>query len=365
MEPTSSPTSSERSLWSRSPGALAAWLGVSTLLVLVAFAASRPAARTTRASAVLPLRLRDRRRGRVRDPLLRSPGSIAAVGFGNAREAIGFRRFRAALHLDRAGRHARRRSSSRPRSSRSSTQARSRDSPRTSGSTAAGRRSSSTRRSSCSSRPFVEEVFYRGLGVRVLGFLGPLVAIGGTALVFALAHGTPRRRSRARDLRRRARLAALAKRERVARGDRPWGVQPRRRPRGGAPHARLAVRVSDSRFLCTQCRRARRCGRTRRPRPCGRRRRGDAHARRFARHRAVQQPGHVHGRALARAGRRPRRHLLDGERRARRLHRRRRRTERTPSRSPSGAEGSTRRSPSSRRPRAPFRRPSGSRSFRS
>jgi membrane protease YdiL (CAAX protease family) len=37
--------------------------------------------------------------------------------------------------------------------------------------------------------PFVEEIFYRGLGIRVLGFLGAFVAIVGTALVFALAHG--------------------------------------------------------------------------------------------------------------------------------------------------------------------------------
>lgn len=37
--------------------------------------------------------------------------------------------------------------------------------------------------------PFSEELFFRGLGVRVLGFLGPVVAIGGTAFVFALAHG--------------------------------------------------------------------------------------------------------------------------------------------------------------------------------
>ncbi len=37
--------------------------------------------------------------------------------------------------------------------------------------------------------PFVEEIFYRGLGVRVLGFMGGFVAIVGTSLVFALAHG--------------------------------------------------------------------------------------------------------------------------------------------------------------------------------
>ena len=37
--------------------------------------------------------------------------------------------------------------------------------------------------------PFAEELFFRGLGVRVLGFLGGAVAVGGTAAVFALAHG--------------------------------------------------------------------------------------------------------------------------------------------------------------------------------
>lgn len=37
--------------------------------------------------------------------------------------------------------------------------------------------------------PFTEELFFRGLGVRVLRFLGPAVAVAGTALVFALAHG--------------------------------------------------------------------------------------------------------------------------------------------------------------------------------
>ena len=37
--------------------------------------------------------------------------------------------------------------------------------------------------------PFAEEVFFRGLGVRVLGFLGGTTAIVGTALVFGLVHG--------------------------------------------------------------------------------------------------------------------------------------------------------------------------------
>ena len=52
--------------------------------------------------------------------------------------------------------------------------------------------------------PFVEEIFYRGLGVRVLGFLGGFVSIVGTSLVFALAHGILVAVPGARDLRRSA-----------------------------------------------------------------------------------------------------------------------------------------------------------------
>jgi membrane protease YdiL (CAAX protease family) len=37
--------------------------------------------------------------------------------------------------------------------------------------------------------PFAEELFFRGLGVRVLGAFGSTVAIVGTALAFGLAHG--------------------------------------------------------------------------------------------------------------------------------------------------------------------------------
>jgi membrane protease YdiL (CAAX protease family) len=37
--------------------------------------------------------------------------------------------------------------------------------------------------------PFAEELFFRGLGVRVLAFLGSTAAMVGTALVFGLAHG--------------------------------------------------------------------------------------------------------------------------------------------------------------------------------
>lgn len=37
--------------------------------------------------------------------------------------------------------------------------------------------------------PFAEELFYRGLGVRVLETFGPALAIAGSAIAFGLAHG--------------------------------------------------------------------------------------------------------------------------------------------------------------------------------
>jgi hypothetical protein len=39
--------------------------------------------------------------------------------------------------------------------------------------------------------PFAEELFFRGLGVGVLAFAGPAVAISVPAITFALAHGIP------------------------------------------------------------------------------------------------------------------------------------------------------------------------------
>jgi membrane protease YdiL (CAAX protease family) len=39
--------------------------------------------------------------------------------------------------------------------------------------------------------PFAEELFFRGLGVGVLAFAGPVVAISIPAIAFALAHGIP------------------------------------------------------------------------------------------------------------------------------------------------------------------------------
>jgi membrane protease YdiL (CAAX protease family) len=39
--------------------------------------------------------------------------------------------------------------------------------------------------------PIVEELFYRGLGVRALGIFGGTVGVVGSALIFGLAHGIP------------------------------------------------------------------------------------------------------------------------------------------------------------------------------
>jgi membrane protease YdiL (CAAX protease family) len=39
--------------------------------------------------------------------------------------------------------------------------------------------------------PFTEELFFRGLGVRALSFLGGIVAVVATGVVFGLSHGIP------------------------------------------------------------------------------------------------------------------------------------------------------------------------------
>ena len=189
MEPTSSPTSSGPSPWSRSAGALAAWLGVSTFLVLLAVGGQSGSGTDDEGIPVF-FRYDFAVGGTIVYAMLFALAwGIARLGFReNAGEAIGFRRFPrryvwlglgvtlAAFVISAALEpllHA-------------------------------GEEQGLAPDKWINSRwpafflnalvvvlvaPFVEEVFYRGLGVRVLGFLGPVVAIGGTALVFALAHG--------------------------------------------------------------------------------------------------------------------------------------------------------------------------------
>jgi membrane protease YdiL (CAAX protease family) len=188
MEPTSSPTSSERSPWSRSTGALAAWLAVSTLFVLLAYAGQSGG---TADDGGIPVFFRyDFAIGgaAIYAVLFGIAWTIGSVGFGDAGKALGFRGFPRRYIWIALG--------------------------VTLGSFIisaalepllhAGEEQGLAPDEWINSRwpafvlnaavvvlvaPFVEEVFYRGLGVRVLGFLGPVVAIGGTALVFALAHG--------------------------------------------------------------------------------------------------------------------------------------------------------------------------------
>ena len=93
MLTTSSPTSSTPSPWSRSNGALAAWLGVSALLILAAFAGQ---ASETSDDSGLPVFFRyDVAIGGliVYAVLFVIAWATAQLGYGNAPAALGLRRF--------------------------------------------------------------------------------------------------------------------------------------------------------------------------------------------------------------------------------------------------------------------------------
>ncbi len=186
MQTTSSPTSSEHSLWSRANAPLAAWLGVTAVLVAIAFAGT-----ATRGDAD------------TRDILFRyefALGSVVVYGllvaltwffarwFGDAPAALGLRRFplrwlwitiglTVLAVLVSAGLE--------PLLGAGEEQG------------LAPREWREDRAAAFALNalvvvlvvPFAEELFFRGLGVRVLGFLGGIAAVGGTALAFALAHG--------------------------------------------------------------------------------------------------------------------------------------------------------------------------------
>lgn len=189
MEPTSSPTSSERSPWSKSAGALAAWLLVSTLLIAVTFAGSQAGGAADDEGVPVFFRYDFAIGGAIIYAVLFSIAwIIASIGFGDAPQALGFRRFRPVYVWVALG----------------VTLASFIVSAALEPLLHAGEEQGLAPDEWIDDRwpafvlnalvvvlvaPFVEEVFYRGLGVRVLGFLGEAVAIGGTALVFALAHG--------------------------------------------------------------------------------------------------------------------------------------------------------------------------------
>jgi membrane protease YdiL (CAAX protease family) len=185
MQTTSSPTSTAPSPRSRSAGALAIWAGISALLVLLAFSASE-AAREEAGDALF--RYEFGLGSALVYGVLIGVTWLAARSFGDARDALGLGPFSSrwiwitfgltvlALLVSAALEpvlHAGEEQGLAPE------------------------RWDDERAAAFAVNalvivllvPFAEELFYRGLGVRVLAFLGPVFAIVGTALAFALAHG--------------------------------------------------------------------------------------------------------------------------------------------------------------------------------
>jgi membrane protease YdiL (CAAX protease family) len=187
MPPTSSTTSSERSAWSRSNIALAGWLAIAAGLVALAFYGTSQAESAV-AERDLLFEYEFTVQSLVGYGLIIGFTFAVAAAFPDIRLALGFRSFprrwvwvtlgltlaslvvSAALepllhageeqglaptewHADRAGAFA------------------------------------ANAVVVALVAPFAEELFFRGLGVRVLGFLGATVAVTGTALAFALVHG--------------------------------------------------------------------------------------------------------------------------------------------------------------------------------
>ena len=186
MQTTSSPTSPEPSQRSRSSRALAIWVGISALLIALAFAATGSQAGDESRDALFQYEFA------IGSALVYGViigiAWFAARAFGDARGALGLRGFErrwiwitlgltflalvvsAALEpLLEAGEKQ----------------------------GLAPERWDDERAGAFALNalvvvllvPFAEELFYRDLGVRALAFLGPAAAIGGTAVAFALAHG--------------------------------------------------------------------------------------------------------------------------------------------------------------------------------
>ena len=188
METTSSRTSSERSRWSRSNVALAAWLAISGLLIAVAFGSQAATGIQDDAENDVLFQYEFAIGSTVVYGVIVALTWLAARSFERPREALGLRSFplrwvwialgltflslvvSAALEpLLHAGEEQ----------------------------GLAPERWERDRAAAFAVNavvvtlvvPFAEELFFRGLGVRALGFLGAPIAVGGTALVFALAHG--------------------------------------------------------------------------------------------------------------------------------------------------------------------------------
>jgi membrane protease YdiL (CAAX protease family) len=188
MPQTSSPTSSEPSRWSRSNGALAAWLVMAVLLIAVAFSPQAAGEDGDEATTDILFRYEFAVASLVVYAVIVGLTWLVARSFGDAREALGLRPFPrrwlwTALGVGLASLVVS--ATLEPVLRAGEEQGLAPDRWREDRVLAFALNAVVV----VLIVPFAEELFFRGLGVRVLGFLGGAVAIVGTALVFALSHG--------------------------------------------------------------------------------------------------------------------------------------------------------------------------------
>jgi membrane protease YdiL (CAAX protease family) len=188
MPTTSSPTSSEPSRWSRSNGALAAWLVLAAFLIGVAFLPQTTGEDGDEATTDILFRYEFAVGSLVVYAVIVGLTWLVGRSFGDAREALGLRPFPrrwvwialgvalASLVVSAA---------LEPLLPAGEEQGLAPDRWREDRVLAFALNAVVV----VLVVPFAEELFFRGLGVRVLAFLGGGVAIVGTALVFALSHG--------------------------------------------------------------------------------------------------------------------------------------------------------------------------------
>ena len=184
MKWTSSPTSTAPSPWSRSDRALALWLGVSAIFALLSFVAQSSAPEDDKLFFEYSLAVA----GVVQSVIVVGLAFAGGAFFSNASAALGLRRFPGRyvwLALGSAVAAIVVSGLLEPILHAGKEQGLVPEHWVPGGGPAFAVNAVAT----ILIVPFAEELFFRGLGVRVLGFAGPVVAIGGTALVFALVHG--------------------------------------------------------------------------------------------------------------------------------------------------------------------------------
>jgi membrane protease YdiL (CAAX protease family) len=184
MDATSWPTSSTPSQWSRNDRALALWLAVSALFAVLSFAAQSSAPDDDKLFFEYSLAIA----GTIQAAIIVGIAYAGGAFYGNARRALGLRRFplryiwyalgSAVAAIVVSGLlepllHAGKEQGLVP------------EHWVPGGGPAFALNGVVT----ILIVPFSEELFFRGLGVRALAFAGPVVAVGGTAIVFAVVHG--------------------------------------------------------------------------------------------------------------------------------------------------------------------------------